>query len=466
MNKRSHPLRPRRPIALSPLRSEAVPDPAESDDEKDSETGLAPGSDLDSEAELESDWDSETDSRSDIFPSSPNFDVVVNPESDSDSDLDSGEVPASDADEPRVLALELPALIWQWAKLQANMVNADSVESYCRRLLIEAIESHRAQVRIEGVSSSAAKPDRVMEEVRYLADWPPRPSAGLPPQAFADSPMASPNVFSDSDPDPDPNPDIQFEEAEFGPRSPSAAQEVIYRDSADGQIVPESENEDVSEFKVLLRTTRPDSDFLTVPDLERSETGDPDADADSDVVEIRDENEAIARAIGRGVDADADADAALNDGDDQDALAEGLIMSVKPVPSGPAVARSGGRPWAPAPAPTPTVALSPYREIVLRHAAPGVDDPVALLPALRRGEAIHPEFVQGLLDALRVLEERLANADSIDRKLAFALHRLAFEGQILATDAWNHAPDPTTIDVLRWVQEAVDRVLSGEDIRY
>jgi hypothetical protein len=61
----------------------------------------------------------------------------------------------------------------------------------------------------------------------------------------------------------------------------------------------------------------------------------------------------------------------------------------------------------------------------------------------------------------------LRDATSLDRTFAFALHRLAFEGQVLLTDAHSDAAaDPATVDALRRVQEAVDRVLSGEDIRY
>ena len=432
MNKRSHPLRPRRPISLGSSRSETTSGSAGSE--------AAQGQEADRPAELDSDWDSDGDSRFE-FGSDSKSDVVASADSDfeSDADSESGETRVDD-DLPRSLALELPAAVWQWAKLQANMMNEDSVESYCRRLLIEAIESHRAQVRIEGVSSGsgAKKTDRVVDEVQYLSDWTPRSGAALSPQAFADSPMASPNVFSNSDSEADssqgprspsaapsgPEADIQFEE-----RSASAAiEETIYRDDGDG------ETEDVNEFEDLLRGAPTEFEYPSSSVL----TSRVEADID---VEIQDEGETDSSS-------DKDRRREADEGSN--------IMNIKPVPSGPAV--RSGRPW--------TATLSPYREVVLRHAAPGVDDPDALLPTLRRGEPLHPEFAQGLLDALRGLEDRLANSDSIDRKLAFALHRLAFEGQILATDAWRQAPDPTTIDVLRWVQEAVDRVLSGEDIRY
>ena len=105
-------------------------------------------------------------------------------------------------------------------------------------------------------------------------------------------------------------------------------------------------------------------------------------------------------------------------------------------------------------------------DVVLRHAGLGADDPAAFLPALRRGEPIGAEVAQELLQALADLELEFRDAPRLDRRLAYALHRLAFEGQVLLTDAWAGAAEATTVDVLRVVQEAVDRVLSGEDIRY
>ena len=71
-----------------------------------------------------------------------------------------------------------------------------------------------------------------------------------------------------------------------------------------------------------------------------------------------------------------------------------------------------------------------------------------------------------LLQALNALEVEYRNARAIDRRVAYALHRLAFEGQVLHTDAWAGAWPAETVRILRVVQEAVDRVLSGEDIRY
>ena len=46
------------------------------------------------------------------------------------------------------------------------------------------------------------------------------------------------------------------------------------------------------------------------------------------------------------------------------------------------------------------------------------------------------------------------------------LHRLALESQVLLTDAWPGAFDERVITAIRTVQEAVERILSGQDIRY
>ena len=64
------------------------------------------------------------------------------------------------------------------------------------------------------------------------------------------------------------------------------------------------------------------------------------------------------------------------------------------------------------------------------------------------------------------LEAEYRDARVLDRRIAFALHRLAFEAQVLHTDAWPGLFDEWTVDTLRAVQEAVERILSGQDIRY
>ncbi len=104
---------------------------------------------------------------------------------------------------------------------------------------------------------------------------------------------------------------------------------------------------------------------------------------------------------------------------------------------------------------------------IYRHAGMDEADSSGFLPTLRRGEIPPVRLVDDLLTALGELESRLANAHEIERRLAYALHRLGFEGQVLLTDSMSEAgSDPATIHRLRRVQEAVDRVLSGEDVRY
>ncbi len=110
--------------------------------------------------------------------------------------------------------------------------------------------------------------------------------------------------------------------------------------------------------------------------------------------------------------------------------------------------------------------LSNAAMCVLKHGATGADDGSAVLPCLRRGESVQPAAAQELMMALNQLEAEYKGLAGIDRRVAYALHRLAFEGQVLHTDAWPGSFDAATVDFLRYVQEAVDRVLSGEDIRY
>jgi hypothetical protein len=136
-------------------------------------------------------------------------------------------------------------------------------------------------------------------------------------------------------------------------------------------------------------------------------------------------------------------------------------------------------PFPPQPGPTPAPAsgdvaaeespaerLSPAAEVVIRHAVPGGDDATSFLACLRRGESLPLAEVAELARALHVLEAESRTARVLDRRVVHALHRLAFESQVLHTDAWPGAFDEWTVDTLRAVQEAVDRILSGQDIRY
>lgn len=109
---------------------------------------------------------------------------------------------------------------------------------------------------------------------------------------------------------------------------------------------------------------------------------------------------------------------------------------------------------------------SPATRTILRHAGVGSDDPSGFLATIRRGESVVEPSGGELLQALNALEIEFRDRRAIDRRVAYALHRLAFEGQVLHTDAWPGSLDESTVNLLRIVQEAVDRVLSGEDIRY
>jgi hypothetical protein len=126
----------------------------------------------------------------------------------------------------------------------------------------------------------------------------------------------------------------------------------------------------------------------------------------------------------------------------------------------------------PTPPPTPMTApadlrgLSPSAEAVLRHSGQSVLDPQAFLPSLRRGESAPLAGIVELARALQLLEAEYRGTPRIPRQVAYALHRLALEAQVLHTDAWPGAFDDWTVDTIHAVQEAVDRVLSGQDIRY
>src|SRR5262249_59808744 len=114
----------------------------------------------------------------------------------------------------------------------------------------------------------------------------------------------------------------------------------------------------------------------------------------------------------------------------------------------------------------PANRLSPAAEVVLRHALLAGEDGSTFLASLRRGEAAGVAAVAELARALHDLEKESRENTMMDRRLVYALHRLAFEAQVLHTDAWPGAFDDWTVDTVRAVQEAVERILSGQDIRY
>ncbi|MEW4567256.1 hypothetical protein AB1L88_05255 [Tautonia sp. JC769] len=106
-------------------------------------------------------------------------------------------------------------------------------------------------------------------------------------------------------------------------------------------------------------------------------------------------------------------------------------------------------------------------DVILRHAGLRGSDPGAFLTSIRREGRLDPSVGPELLRALGELEAEQGNASVLDRSLCFALHKLAFEGEILVTEgARNASMEESVVDLLRLIQERVDRVLSGQDIRY
>ena len=105
-------------------------------------------------------------------------------------------------------------------------------------------------------------------------------------------------------------------------------------------------------------------------------------------------------------------------------------------------------------------------DILWKHVGPEGGDPDGFLPRMRRGEPVPATSAAELLAALRSLEEENRGTRALDRKLAYALHRVALESQVLMTEAWPGAFDEPTIEAVRAVQEMVERILSGEDVRY
>jgi hypothetical protein len=104
-------------------------------------------------------------------------------------------------------------------------------------------------------------------------------------------------------------------------------------------------------------------------------------------------------------------------------------------------------------------------ETVFLHVGPGDLDPDMFLATLRRGQDVRPERVAELLDALSRIEADHRGATALDRRLGYALYRLALEAQVLITEAWPGVFNDRTIGAIREVQEKVERILSGVEPR-
>ena len=102
-------------------------------------------------------------------------------------------------------------------------------------------------------------------------------------------------------------------------------------------------------------------------------------------------------------------------------------------------------------------------EILFRHVATDEDER-GFLPCLRRGEPVSVAKVAELEGALGRLAEELRGTEIMKRRTAHALYRLALESQVLLTDAWPGVFDERMIGAIRTVQEAVELILSGQEI--
>jgi hypothetical protein len=100
--------------------------------------------------------------------------------------------------------------------------------------------------------------------------------------------------------------------------------------------------------------------------------------------------------------------------------------------------------------------------ILWSHVAPGRGDTGGFLPVLRRGQAVAPSRVAELLEALGRIEADQRGAPLIERGLAYALHRLGLEAQVLLTEAWPGVFDDSTVGAIRSVQDRIERILSGQ----
>ena len=172
-------------------------------------------------------------------------------------------------------------------------------------------------------------------------------------------------------------------------------------------------------------------------------------------------------------------DLALSDGDDA-AMSpepeEGGVWFMESSGDDPAASPDqAGPPDAPRPAPLAVARAAPHPvrvfadrsalDVLWKHV--GADgDPQGFLPCLRRGVPVPGTRSAELLHALTQLELEHRGAEVLDRRMAHGLHRLALESQVLLTDAWPGAFDERMIATIRAVQEAVERILSGQDIRY
>jgi hypothetical protein len=157
---------------------------------------------------------------------------------------------------------------------------------------------------------------------------------------------------------------------------------------------------------------------------------------------------------------DAETDEAVSRVDHEDESPEPLQLGIEPSSSA-----GGTVPVVPLKPTVRTMSDPPAMEVLAQHLGNG-DDDRAFLPCLRRGEPVSVAKVAELIRALGQLEDENRSAEVLDRRMTHALHRLALESQVLLTDAWPGAFDDRMIAAIRTIQEGVERILSGQDIRY
>lgn len=102
-------------------------------------------------------------------------------------------------------------------------------------------------------------------------------------------------------------------------------------------------------------------------------------------------------------------------------------------------------------------------DVVRRHAGLGREDRWSFLPCLRRGEPAPASMVDELIEALERLARENPESPVLERRLSYALYRLALESQVLLTEVWPGAFDERTVLAIRAVQAAVERNFTGRD---
>ena len=110
--------------------------------------------------------------------------------------------------------------------------------------------------------------------------------------------------------------------------------------------------------------------------------------------------------------------------------------------------------------PQPALTAVRAAETVMKHAGlRELSNSSLFLPRLRMGECVESPEISDLLESLDVLEQLLQIDPRLDKSLVQALHRLAYEPQVLISEAWPIlAEDLETVKAIRTVQAQVERI--------